>query len=130
MYKQVNFENIHEIAKEIRAYLKPGVIILLNGPMGVGKTTLIKHILPEYDVSSPSFLHLQYYGEDFAHIDAYMINSINHFLNLEISDILDSRCLIIEWGNLVLEGVNLFDAKIINIDMFFDDEKNRIIKLS
>lgn len=113
--------NINEIGKRIRAVLNPGVILNLSGPMGVGKTTLIKHILPEYEVNSPSFLHALLYGEKFAHIDAYTIKSEEALFGLDLPKMLEDRCLIIEWGSLFKEYLNQLDAQIIEIELVYSD---------
>jgi len=105
-------------------------IVLISGPLGVGKTTLIKHILPEFQVASPSFLHMLIYGKDdgpkFAHIDAYTLKSKEAFLALGIEELLQTHCIIIEWGELVEEIVQMFDAKVIKIEMRYENEARYI----
>lgn len=118
--QEINKENISIIAKNIRKHLKKGVILSISGKLGVGKTTLIKNILPEHEVKSPSFLHILIY-ENFAHIDAYTFKSKEAFLACNIQELLEEKCLIIEWGELFEETLNLFEAKIIKIEMQYDE---------
>lgn len=142
---QVDSQNIAEIGQKIRkmlfdenaslnaAHMKCGVngiIMLISGPLGVGKTTLIKHVLPEFQVASPSFLHMLIYGENgeqkFAHIDAYTLKSKEAFLALGIEELLHTHCIIIEWGQLVEEIVEIFDARVIKIEMRYENDKRYI----
>lgn len=96
-----NLDILPKISKEIRnTYFLKGNIILLNGEIGSGKTTFLKATLKEYHVSSPSFLHALYYGEDFIHVDAYNLNK-ESLLNLNLEEMIKDRCIMIEWGNLV-----------------------------
>ena len=123
-WKQVNLSDVEKIAKTIRMKLKKNLILSISGPLGVGKTTLIKQILPEFDVKSPSFLHALYYGSDFAHLDAYTFASQEAFLSLDIPEILYDRCLIIEWGELV--NFDIFDVEIIKVHMKINNNKRFI----
>ena len=113
--------------REIRKKLNNGIIVSISGPLGVGKTTLIKHILPEYSVTSPSFLHMLLYGNDFAHIDAYTFKSKEQFLALCIEELLLTRCVIIEWGELLDDVLINFDAKIIKINLDYGENETRIL---
>jgi tRNA threonylcarbamoyl adenosine modification protein YjeE len=127
MSTQVNLENIDRIGDQIRKKLTKGMILSINGPLGVGKTTLIKSILKEYQVSSPSFLHMLFYGEDFAHIDAYMIKSQESFLTLDLNDILEQRCLIVEWGDLVKDAIQLFERQVLELELSMHNEERILI---
>jgi tRNA threonylcarbamoyl adenosine modification protein YjeE len=113
---QVSFENINQLAFKIRQKLKNRVILSISGPLGVGKTTLIKAILPEYKIASPSFLHAIHHDQ-FVHIDAYTLPSRESFFSLGIEDLLENHCLIVEWGELFQSEMLFFDAIIINLKM-------------
>jgi tRNA threonylcarbamoyladenosine biosynthesis protein TsaE len=122
--QELTLENLPQIGQQIRGRLQKGDIVILSGKLGAGKTTLIKHILPEYEINSPSFLHALFYGDDFAHIDAYTFKSREAFLNLDLPDILSSRCVIIEWGDLFKDILEQFDARIIKIAIEHSFEAN------
>ena len=119
MWKQVSLENIEEIAQKIRKTLTKQMILIISGELGVGKTTLIKHMLKDdgYKAISPSFLHMLLYGNNFAHIDAYTFKSKEAFLSMSLEELLEERCIIIEWGELFLKEIKNFDAKIVHIEM-------------
>ncbi|MFV0540665.1 MAG: tRNA (adenosine(37)-N6)-threonylcarbamoyltransferase complex ATPase subunit type 1 TsaE [Aestuariibaculum sp.] len=84
-------------------------IILFEGDMGTGKTTLIKNIVTLLgsgdEVSSPTFSIVnEYYlinGKVY-HFDLYRINDIDEILDFGIEDYLDSgNWVFIEWPNMV-----------------------------
>lgn len=84
-------------------------IILFEGDMGTGKTTLIKNIVTLLgsgdEVSSPTFSIVnEYYlinGKVY-HFDLYRINNIDEILDFGIEDYLDSgNWVFIEWPNMV-----------------------------
>ena len=97
-------------------------IILINGEMGAGKTTLIKEILEGLNVvdniSSPTFSLINEYktkGEDIIyHMDLYRINQIEELEGIGFFEYLESGNLcFIEWGeiieNMIGEDYNKFN---------------------
>lgn len=125
---QVTLDNIPELGTFLRQYFLIGSIVSINGPMGVGKTTLLHHILPEFNVASPSFLHALQYGDHFLHIDAYTMTK-NQFIELAIEELLFDKCIIIEWGNLVEDILSRFVASRFIINMNYIDQY-RILEYS
>lgn len=102
-------------------------IILINGEMGAGKTTLIKEILEGLNVvdniSSPTFSLINEYktkSEDIIyHMDLYRINQIEELEGIGFFEYLDSGNLcFIEWGeiveNMIGEDYNKFNLIINN----------------
>lgn len=93
------------IAQQIIAQWKHP-ILLLEAPMGAGKTTLIKALCSELGVlqavSSPTFSLVNSYqdseGKTLYHFDLYRLNSLEEALDIGIEEYLDSgaRCMI-EW---------------------------------
>lgn len=117
--KQVILTNIQKIAQELRPFFTIGTVILLNGPMGIGKTTLLKEILSEYPVHSPSFLHSLEYG-DFLHIDAYTLSK-ERFIELDLVEALSHQCVIVEWGELVIDIINNLECPKITLTISYKD---------
>ncbi|MDG3582229.1 tRNA (adenosine(37)-N6)-threonylcarbamoyltransferase complex ATPase subunit type 1 TsaE [Galbibacter pacificus] len=98
-------------------------ILLFNGEMGVGKTTLIKEIVKELgskdNVSSPTFSIVnEYEGEEgpIYHFDFYRINNIEEVYNIGLDYYLHEQawCLI-EWPEKIAEllpnEVTIIDIK-------------------
>ncbi len=106
--------------RKIAADLQGGEVIALNGPLGAGKTTLIKGIAEGLgvadtsDVRSPTFVLLRTYeGKTSAgkpisihHMDAYRLQGGGDFDDLGGLDLLgDDTVLIIEWADRVASGL-------------------------
>lgn len=91
--------------------LFPSSIILLDGDLGAGKTTISKGIARglgvRSTVTSPSFLLMkEYQGEklNLYHIDAYRIESAAELFEIGIEEYLDSSgVVVIEWPKVFAE---------------------------
>ena len=96
----VNFGR--ELAKEVQ----PPCLVLLEGELGSGKTTLVKGILaalasvPEDEVTSPSFTLVHEFAEGRAyHVDLYRVEGPRDLATLGLDDLLDrDATVLIEWG--------------------------------
>ena len=125
------------IAKSISCYIKPGDIILLNGDLGAGKTTLTKYLCDNWQVGdvvcSPSFTIIkEYTGKDFKiyHADLYRLTSEDELIEIGFEEILNdqSSVKIIEWptiANNYLEGLKLLDVTI-----QFDEKGDRVFEVN
>ena len=121
MNKNFLLSEVPIIAKEI-IQNSTSKIILFQGDMGVGKTTLIKEICKilgtEDLISSPTFSIVNEYitsnDETIFHFDFYRIDNEEEAYNIGVEDYFDSNhwCLI-EWPSVVenllpLENVNVY----------------------
>lgn len=95
------------IANEFTINLKNGLVVVLNGDLGAGKTFFIKQVLQNFNVTnanSPTFAIVnEYYGDKtFYHFDFYRINKESELHDLGIEDYFnDEQAIIfIEWGNM------------------------------
>lgn len=122
--------NISQIAHELRQLLTVNTLLIISGPLGVGKTTLIREIIPE--ARSPSFLHMLLYDGDgslqFAHIDAYTLRNTSDILLLGLEELLPVKCVIVEWGELVQTELSLYNARQIKIQLDYH-ENDRTIEI-
>ena len=105
--KSVSESETSIIAEEFAASLKNGMIIILNGELGAGKTFFIKQVLKQFNVTnanSPTFAIVNEYAGDktFYHFDFYRINTESELLNIGIEDYFsdEESVIFIEWGNL------------------------------
>jgi len=118
--------NLKEISLRVTQNLNHK-IILINGEMGAGKTTLIKQILKGFNVvdniSSPTFSIINEYrtkGQDIIyHMDLYRINQIEELEGIGFFEYLESGNLcFIEWGeiveNIIGEDYNKFNLSVNN----------------
>lgn len=85
---------------KLSAGLEAGDLVELHGPLGAGKTTLVRGILQargwQGAVRSPSFNLLSLYDLEppVAHLDLYRIESPE---GLGLEDLLDTHIVLIEW---------------------------------
>ena len=127
------------LGRRIGAALSGGEIIGLVGPLGSGKTHLIKGIAAGVGageparVSSPTFVIVNEYLApgarlDVYHIDAYRIETIAEFEMLGFDELCYPRSVVlIEWADKV--AAVLADTEYITIDMAHLGPSERKIRL-
>jgi len=129
-----SLDQINEVAEQIIAQ-NPKKIILFNGEMGVGKTTLIKQLCKTLGVkdatSSPTFsLVNEYYtvsNQIVYHFDFYRLNKETEALDMGVDDYLYSgNWCFIEWSEKI-ENLIPEEHSIISITLLEDG--NRELKL-
>jgi len=91
-------EDIESVVAELRTWGKGLSRWLLYGPIGAGKTTLIRHwIGPE--VQSPTFTYINAYGHDTYHIDLYRFRPEDYTRWEAVYEVLETASLVfIEWA--------------------------------
>ena len=94
-----------ELGRKLSGYLCPGDLILINGPLGAGKTVLAQGIgkgLGINDVTSPTFVisHVHKAPLPMIHVDAYrLLDTANPSLYLDDLDLdIENSVTVIEWG--------------------------------
>lgn len=133
-----NAEETFNLGKRIGDQLNGGEILLLDGPLGAGKTVFVKglasaiNIDPE-EVTSPSFTLVNPYAGRLLlfHIDLYRLDegaSAAHAVDLEelITD--EHAVVVIEWANR-LRNYPL-PANVWHITISGDGEATRRISIS
>jgi len=93
--------------REIAVHLAPPCVVLLEGDLGAGKTTLVKGIAAglgaasEDEVTSPSFTLVHEYGTGsrVLHADLYRIDGARDLATLGLDELAGEKStLLIEWG--------------------------------
>ena len=123
------------IGKKIAEKLKKGMIIILTGELGSGKTKLTEGILTYYnlqdEISSPTFTIVNEYNtENFNiyHFDVYRLSDEDEFYAIGGEEYFERGACIIEWGEMI---ENILPQNYIKLS-FSKDEKNenkRIINI-
>ena len=118
-------EQTIELGRKIGSKLKGGEVISLIGPLGSGKTHLIKGIAAgigaqdaHHQVNSPTFVLINEYSGrlEVFHIDAYRVESVEEFERLGVYDLIGpGSVILIEWADKVkeaLKGINCVEIKL------------------
>ena len=97
---------LEEIVQEIESQLPEGGVVILEGDLASGKTTLTqafaRHMGEEEMVTSPTFSLQQSYGDRLFHYDLYN-KGLEHFLSLGLLEELEKKGYhLIEWGDETL----------------------------
>lgn len=96
---------MHQLGVQLSAHLRAGDLLLLNGPLGAGKTVLAQGVgegLGVTGVTSPTFVISRVHKATvpFIHVDAYrLVDSENPNLYLDDLDLdIANSITLIEWG--------------------------------
>lgn len=92
--------------------LRAGDLVLLTGPLGAGKTTLVQGIGAGLgvrgQVASPTFIIARVHptltdGPDLVHVDAYRLGSLDELEALDLDTSLAESVTVVEWGEGLVE---------------------------
>nr|WP_294779240.1 tRNA (adenosine(37)-N6)-threonylcarbamoyltransferase complex ATPase subunit type 1 TsaE [uncultured Flavobacterium sp.] len=129
-----SLDQIKEVAQQIIAS-NPKKIILFNGEMGVGKTTLIKQLCKTLGVedatSSPTFSLVNEYqtanNQTVYHFDFYRLNKETEALDMGVDDYLYSgNWCFIEWSEKI---ANLLPDEYSTINIALLEDGKRELEL-
>ncbi|MGE6352879.1 tRNA (adenosine(37)-N6)-threonylcarbamoyltransferase complex ATPase subunit type 1 TsaE [Flavobacterium sp. NPDC079362] len=129
-----SLDQIQEVAEKILAS-NPKKIILFNGEMGVGKTTLIKQLCKSLGVeeatSSPTFsLVNEYYttnNQIVYHFDFYRLNIETEALDMGVDDYLYSgNWCFIEWSEKI-ENLIPEEHSVVTIELMADGKRKLVL---
>jgi tRNA threonylcarbamoyladenosine biosynthesis protein TsaE len=94
--------------------LRPGDLVVLAGPLGAGKTTLVQGIGAGLGVrgpiTSPTFVIARVHpslrgGPDLVHADAYRLGSRLEVDDLDLDADVDHAVTVVEWGEGLVEDL-------------------------
>jgi tRNA threonylcarbamoyladenosine biosynthesis protein TsaE len=123
------------LGQQLGSQLRAGDLILLNGPLGAGKTVLVQGIgaaLGFTEVTSPTFVISRIHkgALSLIHVDAYRLleggNAALYLDDLDLDTPRESAVTVIEWGGE--ESARLSDDRLeIEIDRT-DDQREVTIR--
>jgi tRNA threonylcarbamoyladenosine biosynthesis protein TsaE len=120
-------EAMHQLGLKISKQLRAGDLVLVNGPLGAGKTVLAQGVgagLGVAGITSPTFVISRVHKAEipFIHVDAYrLVDSENPNLYLDDLDLdIANSITLIEWGGA--ESARLSEDRLeITIDRSSDE---------
>ena len=105
MIKVATADEMHQLGEKLSTHLRAGDLVLVNGPLGAGKTVLAQGVgagLGITGITSPTFVISRVHKAPvpFIHVDAYrLIDSENPNLYLDDLDLdIAGSITFIEWG--------------------------------
>ena len=106
---------MRDLGRELAARLRAGDLVILTGPLGAGKTTLVQGIGQGLGVrgpvTSPTFVIARVHpvlagsGPALVHADAYRLGSLREVDDLDLDADMASAVTVVEWGEGLAEGL-------------------------
>ena len=102
-----NAEQMHQLGVQLSAHLRAGDLVLVNGPLGAGKTVLAQGVgegLGITGVTSPTFVIARIHKGPLPliHVDAYRLleggNAAAFLDDLDLDSPREGAVTVIEWG--------------------------------
>ena len=124
-------EQMESLGAQLARHLKAGDVLLLEGELGAGKTTLTRGVgeglKAKGTVQSPTFVlartHRTQAGPQLVHVDAYRLGSAVELDDLDID--FERSIVVIEWPRDFLDS-QLTDFLKLKIDRTRDDDVREV----
>ena len=139
--KSFNIQNVAELQLVV-SYLKPILsgrdVVLLEGPMGVGKTELVRAIVSSLhgeQITSPSFaIHNNYSAGDLSidHLDLFRVEGEDDLESTGFWDLFDQTkgLILLEWPEKIDSHLLPRSWKKIKVNLAFREGNQRVIEVS
>ncbi len=130
VFDNVNQKKLKVFAEKIAYIVVPGDVLLLEGPLGAGKTYFAAEFCKFLDVktivNSPSYVLLNEYEGKYKifHYDLYRLSSPEEAFELGILDNISNSISIIEWPQLIEPYIKK-DKIHIKLNFMSDYQKNQ-----
>ena len=106
---------MRELGRELATRLRAGDLVILTGPLGAGKTTLVQGIGEGLGVrgpvTSPTFVIARIHpvlagpGPALVHADAYRLGGFSEVDDLDLDADMARAVTVVEWGEGLAEGL-------------------------
>jgi len=105
-------EQMRALGSDVGRVLRPGDVVVLDGPLGAGKTTFTQGVgaalAVRGRVTSPTFVIARSHpgpGPALVHVDAYRLGSVVEVDDLDLDADLDTAVTVVEWGAGKVDGL-------------------------
>ncbi len=108
-------DDMRALGRRIAGHLRAGDLLILSGPLGAGKTTLVQGIGEGLNVrgpiTSPTFVIARVHpplggGPALVHADAYRLGGVAEVDDLDLDSDTASSVTAVEWGEGLAEGLS------------------------
>ncbi|MFI6899846.1 tRNA (adenosine(37)-N6)-threonylcarbamoyltransferase complex ATPase subunit type 1 TsaE [Nonomuraea sp. NPDC050394] len=115
MERLATAEDMRAYGARLAARLRAGDLLVLSGPLGAGKTTMVQGIAEGLKVrgpiTSPTFVIARVHpslceGPPLVHADAYRLGGDLEVDDLDLDASLEESVTIVEWGEGLVEGLS------------------------
>ena len=107
--------DMRDLGRRLAGLLRAGDLVILAGPLGAGKTTLVQGLGEGLGVrgpvTSPTFVIARVHpvvrgsGPALVHADAYRLGSISEVDDLDLDADAAGSVTVVEWGSGLAEGL-------------------------
>lgn len=127
-----------KLIEKIKKSMSEKTIILLDGPLGAGKTTFVSHLCESYGigfVSSPTYaLHQIYQNKEISidHFDLYRLESEEDVESVGFWDVFSKEkgLVVVEWSSKIDLDHWPMDWKMIKIEFLKNEERRAVLVFS
>jgi tRNA threonylcarbamoyladenosine biosynthesis protein TsaE len=139
MNKSFDIEHVDqlaEVSKHIAKCITQFPVVVFNGEMGAGKTTLISQVCKELQVtspiSSPTYAIVNTYerleGDDIFHFDFYRVESEMEAVQSGLDEMIDAgNICLIEWAERIMK---LLPTNYVMVDISVTGGNSRKIEIT
>lgn len=131
-------DHIESIAHLLVQECNSAAIITFTGPLGAGKTTLVRAFLRALGVvetiTSPTYTYVNIYKNNkekvFYHFDLYRINSVDDFIQAGFYEYLytPQGVVLIEWPHVI---TSLYRDRVVHVTIeYTDDPETRRMRIT
>jgi tRNA threonylcarbamoyladenosine biosynthesis protein TsaE len=134
-HRIADVDQMAALGEKVARHCRPGDLILLNGPLGAGKTVFVQGVgraLGISDITSPTFVisRIHQGSMSLIHVDVYRLleagNAALYLDDLDLDTAREDGLTVIEWGGA--ESARLSDDRLeITIDR---SSEERVVTIS
>jgi tRNA threonylcarbamoyladenosine biosynthesis protein TsaE len=134
-WKKVFETDLSYISFELKDTIAKPALLLLEGPMGAGKTTFAKHFIDDPNAASPTYSIITE-SRNILHADFYRLETKDEVLHLELPLYLESKQFFLaEWGEKFIstivkdlpEGFNIYLLEISVNDVVHSESNEKAL---
>lgn len=130
-------DEMRDLGRRMAAHLRGGDVVVLAGPLGAGKTTLVQGVGAGLGVAgavtSPTFVLARVHpstagGPDLVHVDAFRLDGPLELDDLDLGTNLATSVVVVEWGEGLAEVLGS-PPLVVRLDRADQDSDRRRVDL-